>query len=163
MFKKLDFLRVFALFYCVFLLTLSYSYAQDHIQKLNSVQNNIISQGQMLPEIIKKTNEKEVRTIERVYELNTSALTTIAAYFRMLKVITASEVELTEQIINSLNEWLSFINNQCNFDLDYLNEAYTTSSNPEILAEITYAQKNLQTLSEITNEGIQDNLKLLEE
>ncbi len=94
--------------------------------------------------MITSSSENDIRTLERIYELNTSALTTIEAYFRMLKVVTATEVDLSDQIINSLNEWLTFIHNQCTFDLDYLEEAYSSTNNTEVLLQISQAQKTFK-------------------
>lgn len=103
----------------------------------------------------------DLRTLERIYELNTSVLVTIEAYFRMLKVVISSEKEVTKEVINSLNDWLNFIDKQCSYDLEYLNSAQTETKNESVLSSISTAKDNLAKLSQTTKTGIQENSNTL--
>ncbi|KJJ84070.1 secreted protein [Candidatus Omnitrophus magneticus] len=128
-----------------------------HINQLFELRNNIIAQGETLPNDINKSTEINQRTLERIFELNTSALTTIEAYFRMLKVAIASNAYKNTDTLKILNEWLKFINNQCKYDIEYLTEAEKETKILSITNQINIAKNNMILLGQITQEGINEN------
>ncbi len=135
--------------------------AEDHIKELDSIRSSIIEQGNEMPDLIKNADDNEIRTLERIYELNTSLLTTIEAYFKMLKVIISSEVEINKEVIDPLNEWLQFIHNQCKYDIEYLDEALSESKKSTVIKQIRIARENIERVSTVTELGITENNALL--
>ncbi|MDD4203119.1 MAG: hypothetical protein PHQ52_06600 [Candidatus Omnitrophica bacterium] len=146
----------------VFCLYSSVAFCSNHIQEMTMLRDSIIAQSNQMPPLIRAASADDIRTLERIYELNTSTLTTIEAYFKMIKVITSSQVEINNSIIQSLNEWLQFINNQCEFDTDYLNEALQISKTPSTIEQIQAAKAHMVNLVKITNQGIDENLLIIE-
>lgn len=133
----------------------------QHIESLFDLRTDIGAHGDTLPEAIKSSAGNEVRTLERIFELNTSALVTIEAYFRIFKISLSSEATMNDKTIEILNEWLSFIKNQCSYDIMYLNEALKETSNEMILLNIKTSLTNITKLSEIAGNGIQENKDIL--
>jgi hypothetical protein len=138
------------------------SFCVSHIQALTQVRDDIIIQSNRMPPLIRASSANDIRTLERIYELNTSTLTTIEAYFKMIKVVTSSGVELNEDIITSLNEWLEFIHHQCAFDIDYLNEALAVTKDQSTITQIYIAQELLKQLKNSTSSGISENVQILQ-
>ena len=144
------------LLFCGTVLTV---HAQEykHIEKLFDVRTAITNQGKQLPDQIKQATGKDLRTLERIFELNTSALTTIEAYFRLFKMAISQESDPTESTVSILNEWLSFIKNQCTYDSKYLDEALMEVKNPQISEQLKTAKTNIDELSKTVELGIQEN------
>ena len=134
-----------------------------HIDLLFEVRNEITGQGRGLPNLIRSSVGNDLRTLERIFELNTSALTTVEAYFRIFKIAVATGNEADPDSVKILNEWLSFISNQCTYDMDYLNEAIRETNNAEVAGQIELAKTNIQKLAEIARSGIEENEGVLKE
>ena len=138
------------------------AFSENHIRELDKIRSSIIQQGNDMPEIIKSARGSDIRTLERIYELNTSALTTIEAYFKMLKVVARSGMEITPDVVVSLNEWLEFITNQCTYDLEYLDEVMSTAKEGMVFSQIRIAADNMNKLHKTTKTAILENEALLE-
>ena len=157
--KPIIFLLSFILL--AFTQTSSFCDRPGHIEQLFDLRNSIIQQGNLLPSKIKNATDSDGRTLERVFELNTSVLTTIEAYFRIFKIAASTGAEPDAETINILNEWLTFIRNQCRYDVEYLDEALKETTNMEIAEQIKTARKNIESLSGIVNTGLQENENML--
>ena len=157
--------------YIIFLLTLiliaftqtsSFCDQSGHIEQLFDLRSSIIRQGNVLPAKIKNATKGDVRTLERVFELNTSVLTTIEAYFRIFKIAVSTGARSNAEIMDILNEWLAFIGDQCRYDIEYLDEALKETTNREIAEQIKTARKNIESLSGIVSTGLRENENMLE-
>lgn len=139
-------------------------YAQRHIKDMDGIRASIIAQGNGLPDRIREaTVIMDIRTLERIYELNTSLLTTIEAYFRMLKLVIAYQGDVPNRVIEALNEWLAFIRKQCVYDIEYLDAASQEVDNEVVIGEIETAKTNIQHLADITDQAIEENSSMLTE
>jgi len=134
---------------------------EAYIEKLFDLRTAITDQGKNLPGDIKKTNGEDMRTLERIFELNTSALTTIEAYFRIFKVTITSGNDTKPEAVNILNDWLNFIANQCTYDTEYLNAALKDTRNKDVIQNLNISKKNIDKLAEIAQEGIAENNKMI--
>lgn len=137
------------------------AFSEDHIRQLDAIRSTIITQGNSLPQLIREADDRDIRTLERIYELNTSLLTTVEAYFKMLKLVIASGIEIKKEVIDSLNEWLIFIHNQCNYDMEFLDEAMYEADTETVIQQIKTAKGNIQRLYDATEQGITENNALL--
>jgi hypothetical protein len=129
----------------------------SHIDKLFDIRTAITNQGKTLPRDIEKSIGPDLRTLERIFELNTSSLTTIEAYFRIFKIAITTEKETDPDIVGILNEWLNFIKTQCGYDIEYLKEALTETRNKTVLSQISAAKLNSEKLRNIADRGIVEN------
>ncbi|MFH1791303.1 MAG: hypothetical protein ABH885_04900 [Candidatus Omnitrophota bacterium] len=141
----------------------SRSFAEDHIRELDAVRTAIIEQGNNMPDLIRDAKDTDIRTLERIYELSTSLLTTVEAYFKMLRLVIASKIDINNDVISSLNEWLAFIHNQCGYDIEYLNEALGETQSEEIKKQIEIARNNVQRLASASMAGMEENADLAPE
>jgi len=150
-------------FICVILIGMTPpALSQDHISELDIVRSAIINQGNSMPALIREaTTNQDIRTLERIYELNTSLLVTIESYFRMLKLVVSSRRDINGPVIDSLNEWLAFINNQCRHDIDYLQSAITETADDKVKNALTLAKINIEKLSDVTQLAISENKNML--
>ncbi len=133
----------------------------DYVEQLFDVRGLITNQGKELPLTIKETTGNDLRTLERIFELNTSTLTTIEAYFRILMITLSTKSETNSQAVKILNEWLTFTDNQCAYDLEYLDSTLQETTDGKVIEQIKTAKHNTQKLSEIIKIGIEENLRLL--
>jgi len=140
---------------------LSYGAEFGHVQELFELRTALTNQGNILPEKIKSVQGNDVRTLERIFEMETSTLTTIEAYFRILMIAVSTKSETNPETIKILNGWLSFIGNQCQFDIEYLDEALKETSDPNVIEQIEIAKKNSNTLAEIIKKSIVENNELI--
>jgi hypothetical protein len=163
MFKR-ALVTIYFLFFITFpgfFIPSSYSLDFGHIESLFDIRASIASQGQVLPDSIRASSGNDVRILERIFELNTSALTTIEAYFRIFKVTFATKEGLTQATNKILNEWLAFVNNQCQFDIEYLKETLNEAKNEDTKRQIEISKRNIEKLAEITKQGITENEEML--
>jgi len=136
-------------------------FCENYIKKLDDVRTSIIEQGQDLPGLIKQSQNNDLRTLERIYELSTSALATIEAYFKMLKIAVSSESAINKKTLDSLNEWLLFIHNQCRYDIEYLDEALTQTDAEAIADQLNTAKSIMAELADVSQQAITENNLLL--
>jgi len=128
-----------------------------YVEKLFNLRDEITLQGNILPEKIQKTEGIDRRTLERIFELNTSTLTTIEAYFRILMITIATENENNLSAIKILNEWLIFTKNQCKYDMEYLNSTLNETTDQVVIDEINITKNSLVLLEQIANSAIIEN------
>ena len=149
--------------FCLLFLACGISFSQDfnHIKELFDIRTSISNQGSMLPDAITIVSGKDVRTLERIFELNTSALTTIEAYFRIFKMALAPEVKIDDETIKIVNEWLVFIKNQCAYDVEYLEAALTETENETVMEHIIMSKENIEQLSNAAKKGLQENKEMM--
>ena len=137
------------------------AFSDNYIKELDTIRTSIIAQGDNMPDLIRQARDNDLRTLERIFELSTSALTTIEAYFKMLRIAIVGDGKVPSEVITSLNEWLAFINNHCKYDIEYLDEALAETENQAVIDHINTAKNNLQKLSEATERAIEENGPLL--
>jgi len=138
---------------------LPFSYGNElvYVEKLFEIRDEITLQGNILPEKIQKTEGIDRRTLERIFELNTSTLTTIEAYFRILMITIATENENNSSAIRILNEWLTFTKNQCKYDMEYLNSTLNETTDQVVIDEINITKNSLVLLEQIADSAIIEN------
>jgi len=157
--------KILILFFCTLISFFSfqrYSFSQNQVNEFDSVRTSILEQGSKMPEIIKnaKTN-MEIRTLERIYELNTSLLVTIESYFRMLRLVITSEIEVNSKIIETLNGWLVFMGKQCDNDLEYLESAVGETKNLDVIEQVRLAGENIKKLKTAIDAAMEENMNVL--
>ncbi len=157
------FKKSLVLFLVIILPGLSSGREMDHIEALFAIRDSITTHGNILPEKIRDTRGNDLRTLERIYELNTSTLTTLEAYFRLLMIALSTGTESKSETIDTLNEWLTFIQNQCNYDIDYLDSTLEETDNGDIIEQIKIARENSIKLSEIAEIAKDQNKELLKD
>lgn len=108
-----------------------------------------------------KSEGSDTRTLERIFELNTSALTSIEAYFRLYRVAIHTGSYDNPEVIQILNEWLRFIKNQCSYDMDYLEEAVNETRDLQVLEQVRTARSNIEELSNIIQKALRQNTTLV--
>jgi len=139
----------------------SFSAEYGHIETFFEVRNEISAQGKGLPEEIKQAHGQDLRTLERLFELNTSALTTIEAYFRIFKIALSGEGNLSDDTVRVMNEWLVFIENQCQYDIEYMEAAMTETDSADVKTQIRTAMANIEKLAEVARKGIKENRMMI--
>ena len=132
-----------------------------HIEQLFDLRTSITDQGKTLPDSIRKASGVNVRTLEQIFELNTSALTTVEAYFRIVKISVTSGSETNAESVKILNEWLLFIKNQCGYDVEFLDESLKTAKDEDVVRQLNTSRRNIQRLAEIVAEGVSENSKMI--
>lgn len=142
---------------------LSYSDNFAHIEQLFDVRTSIADQDKNLPDAIREARGDDLRTLERIFELNTSTLTTIEAYFRIFKISLSPDKNVDPEALGIINEWLAFIQNQCNYDTEYLDQALSETTNESVVRQITISKENIERLAKSTQLGIQENNRILQE
>ncbi len=135
-------------------------FCQNHIRDLDAVRTSMTEFGNKMPAMIKSAENRDIRTLERVFEINTYALTTIEAYFKMIKVAVSSEGDINKEIMEVLNGWLEFISNYCKKDMEYFDEALSDTSDEAIIDVVLEAKKNIKSLSDATIKAIDENKSL---
>jgi len=139
----------------------SFSAEYGHIETFFEIRNDISAQGKGLPEEIKQAHGQDLRTLERLFELNTSALTTIEAYFRIFKIALSGEGSLSADTVRVMNEWLVFIENQCQYDIEYMEAALTETDNEVVKIQIKTAMANIEQLADVASKGIKENRMMI--
>ena len=138
------------------------AFPQDHhLKKLDAIRSAMSELGSTMPELIKSAESRDIRTLERIFEINTYALTTIEAYFKMLKVAVSSNEPINKNTVTVLNGWLEFINKYCRSDMEYLDEAISQTKDDIIISLIEKAKNNIKELGDITLVAIDENKTLL--
>ncbi len=137
------------------------AFGQNHIKELDVVRTSMTEMGGIMPAMIKSAKPVDLRTLERVFEINTYALTTIEAYLKMIKVTLSSNGDINKDVVDVFNGWLEFMNKFCKKDIEYLDEALSETKDQSIVSVITKTKKNITELGNITTRGIEENKGLL--
>lgn len=143
------------------ILSVPSAFSQNHIKDLDNVRTSMTELGGAMPELIKSSKIKDLRTLERVYEINTYALTTIEAYLKMIKIAISSNGSINKDIVNVFNGWLEFINTYCGKDVQYLNEALAETQDQSVIDIIQKTKFNIESLRGVTTKAIDENKNLL--
>lgn len=137
------------------------AFGQNHLRELDTVRTSMTELGDKLPARIRTANIANLRTLERVFEINTYALTTIESYLKMIKIALSTKGTIDRETVSILNGWLDFIQRYCQKDLEYFQEALSETDDTGIAALIRDAQKNIQELMETAQRGIEENKRFL--
>jgi hypothetical protein len=159
--KRLD-LSVIKVIFPIILLaaTAGEAYPQDHIRELGAVREAMSQVGSKLPDLIKKSDPKYLRTLERVFEINNYALVTIESYMKMVKVAISSGGTINKDIVTVLNGWLGFIKHYCEYDVKYFDEALAETKDDSIVSILKKEKDNISKLMSVSEKGIAENVKL---
>ena len=136
------------------------AWAQNHLKYLDSVRSSMTEIGDKLPNIIKSAKPDDIRTLERVFEINNYALMTIESYLKMLKVSTLSGGTLNKDVITLVNRWLQFMANYCEDDMKYLDEAKEETKDKATADIIEKERESISHLMEAAKKGIDENSNL---
>lgn len=136
------------------------AYPQDHIRELGSVRESMAKVGSALPELIKKSDPKYLRTLERTFEINNYALVTIESYMKMVKVAVSSGGSINKEIVGVLNGWLGFIRNYCEYDVKYFDEALVETGDADVAGILKAQKENIVRLKAISEKGVSENIEL---
>jgi len=146
-----------ALSIAVCVLSPAFSQEATHVEEMFSIRNDFVSQGNGMPDHIKKARGTNLSTLERLFDLNTSALTMIEAYFRIFKIALATESEDDPETVQILNEWLNFIRTQCRYDVEYFDAAMKETTDIAVMDQVNIAKLNSEKLAEIALKGVREN------
>ncbi|MDO8535589.1 MAG: hypothetical protein Q7S30_01050 [Candidatus Omnitrophota bacterium] len=135
-------------------------WAQNHIEEMSHIRSSMTEIGGKLPEIIKAAKPEDIRTLERVFEINNYALMTIESYLKMLKVSALSGKGLNKDITILVNKWLQFIASYCENDIIYLNEAKNETKNKTTAYTVESERDCIARLMEAAKKGIVENSSL---
>lgn len=135
----------------------SASFSQEHIRKLDAVRTSMTKMGSSLPELTRKAQPKDIRTMERVFEINNYSLVTIESYFKMIKIALSSGTGINKDVIGVLNGWLAFVTNYCEYDLKYLDEAIAQTKDNSIIEILKTEKMNVISLRDASRQGILEN------
>jgi len=130
---------------------------ESYVDQMFTVRNNIINHEKSMTLDMKASSGTERRLLETVFELNNSTLTMIEAYFRILKIAIATESQSKPEIVEILNEWLSFMSTQCQNDLRYLQNISSRTTDGNVIKHVNASKNNIEILSKIVYNGIVDN------
>jgi len=145
-------IRAFFLTFCLIaLLALPASAQSHHIKELDGLRNSMTKLGDGMSDVVKNVPKRDLRTAERVFEINTYALTTIEAYFKMIKVAVSSSGEINAEIVSVLNGWLDFMGKYCKKDIEYFDEALADTKDKPLV----------QKLETVTQKAIEENKNLI--
>lgn len=153
-------MRILTIFLAVMAVFVSSALAQDHIRELGAVRESMSKVGGQLPDLIKKSDTKYLRTLERTFEINNYALVTIESYMKMVKVAISSGGTLNKDIVTVLNGWLGFIKHYCEYDVKYFDEALAETKDEAILSILKSEKNNIIKLRDVSEKGIAENLEL---
>ena len=137
--------------------------AQDHLSDLDSVRSSMTDLGYTLPDAIKSAKPQDIRTLERVFEINNYALMTIESYLKMLKVFSLGGGYLNKETVSVLNGWLKFVSNYCEYDIKYLDEAKADTQDKLVLDIIGKERASIDSLMKAAIKGSSENSKVLAE
>jgi len=130
---------------------------QEHIRKLDAVRTSMTKMGSVLPELTRKAQAQDIRTMERVFEINNYSLVTIESYFKMIKIALASGTGLNKDVLGVLNGWLKFMSNYCEYDLKYMDEALSQTKNAAIVEILKSEKENITSLRDASQFGVNEN------
>lgn len=136
---------------------------QDHLSDLDAVRTSMTEIGYSLPQTIKAAKPEDIRTLERVFEINNYALMTIESYLKMLKVFSLGGGYLNKETVDILNGWLKFVSNYCEYDVKYLEEAKADTKDQITLGIIEKEKINIESLKAAAIKGSSENSRVLAE
>jgi len=135
------------------------AWPDDHLKDIDKVRASMTAMGYKLPETIRTTKPKNIRTLKRVFEINNYALVTIESYLKMLKIFSLSSDRNYQDSLPIMNGWLTFITNYCESDMKYLEEARMEMIGDDERKLVGEEKDNIARLMEAARKGIGENLK----
>lgn len=141
------------------LLSPAAAWSDDYLKDIDDVRSSMTAMGYKLPEAIRTTKPDNIRTLERVFEINNYALVTIESYLKMLKIFSLSSVRNDKGTLPVINGWLTFISDYCESDVKYLEEARMEMAGDEERKIVGEQKDNIAKLMEAARKGIDENLK----
>ncbi len=142
----------------IFLLLTAYNaYCQEHIRKMDAVRTSMSKVGNILPELTRKAQGRDIRMMERVFEINNYSLVTMESYFKMIKIALASGTGLNKEVLGVLNGWLRFITNYSEYDIKYIDEALSQTTDPALISILKSERDNISSLRDVSKFGIEEN------
>lgn len=136
------------------------AFAQEHIRKFDAVRTSMTKVGGTLPDLIRKAQPADIRTLERVFEINNYALVTIESYLKMIKIALASGQGINKDVLAVLNGWLKFITHYCEYDIKYINEAIIETKDAAVIEILKSEKSNISDLRDTSQSGITENTQL---
>ena len=135
-------------------------YSQDHIKSLDEVRTKMTKLGGSLPELIRNAEPRDIRTLERLFEINNYALVTIEAYLKMVKITLSSMTGINKDVLGILNGWLKFISHYCEYDIKYIDEALSETIDAKVVELLRSEKDNISSLRGTSQSGIKENTDL---
>lgn len=136
------------------------SHCQEHIRKLDAVRTSMAKMGSSLPELTRKAQPRDIRTMERVFEINNYSLVVVESYLKMIKIALASGTGLNKDVLEVLNGWLNFVSNYCEYDIKYIDEALAQTKDAAIIEILKSEKSNISSLREASQFGVTENTSL---
>ena len=133
---------------------------QAHIRKLDTVRASMAKMGSSLPDAIRKAQPGDIRTLERVFEINNYALVTIESYLKMIKIALSSGSGINKSVLEVLNGWLKFISYYCEYDIKYMDEALTQTKDTAVVEILKSEKSTIADLRDVSQAGINENTTL---
>jgi hypothetical protein len=131
--------------------------ADDHLKDIDDVRSSMTAMGYKLPDAIRATKAENIRTLERVFEINNYALVTIESYLKMLKIFSLSDVRNDKKVLPIINGWLTFISHYCESDIKYLEEAQKEMAGDNERKIVGEQKDNISRLMKAARRGIDEN------
>jgi len=156
---KLHNLTVCIITGCILLSPIAAWPEDDHLKDIDKVRASMTAMGYKLPEAINTTNPKNIRTLERVFEINNYALVTIESYFKMLKIFSLASDRNDKDALPIINGWLTFITGYCESDMKYLDEARMEMVGENERKIVSEEKENISKLMDAARKGINENLR----
>lgn len=158
--KSCNYTKIFTLAIAILALLAADAFCQEHIRDLDGVRTKMADLGNRLPGIIKSAKPQDLRTLERVFEINNYALVTIESYLKMIKVALSSSEGINNETVTVLNGWLKFIRRYCEYDIKYFEEALKETTDDKVIEIVKNEQANISRLMIISDKGVDENNKL---
>ena len=133
---------------------------QEHIRRLDDVRTAMTSVGSALPDLIRKAEPQDIRTLERLFEINNYALVTIESYLKMIKIALASGTGINKDVLGVLNGWLKFMAHYCEYDIKYIDEALGETTDATVVDMLKAERKNIEDLRDTSQQGVKENTEL---
>jgi len=139
-----------------------FAFSQDHLKDLDSVRTSMTDLGYKMPDVIKNSKPQDIRTLERVFEINNYAMVTIESYLKMIKMVVSSGGGVNQDVVKVLNGWLGFIKHYCDYDIKYLDEVLTETKEQTTIEVVKASKTNISKLREVTEKGVVENTQMLQ-
>lgn len=136
------------------------AFCQEHLRKLDDVRTSMGKVGTALPDLIRKAKPADIRTLERLFEINNYALVTIESYLKMIRIALASSSGINKDILGVLNGWLKFVAHYCDYDIKYIDEALAETKDAAVIEVLKAEKQNISNLRDTTQVGIKENTDL---
>ena len=134
--------------------------SQDHIRRLDEVRTAMTSVGSGLPDLIRNAESRDIRTLERLFEINNYALVTIESYLKMIRIALSSGTGINNDVLGVLNGWLKFIAHYCEYDIKYIDEALSETTDAAVIEQLKVERKNIEDLRDASQQGVKENTEL---